>query len=154
MTLARPIIYLGIPLGGNPKRKLFQDGVVKQVSWRLENWKWVFFSLGDRVTLIHACLSSIPVYWIFLFKVPVSLIECLEGIMRNSLWAGNGEERRDHLVKWEVRASIELLDVWALRIYLGTCHYRNLSFLWHKVNKNVHGSQWNGLDVVAMRSTQ
>lgn len=46
-----------------------------------------------RVTLIQAFLSSILVYYMSLFKVLASVIERLEDVMRNFVWAVNGEKK-------------------------------------------------------------
>ena len=34
-----PINYFGLPLGGNPRKIVFWDSVVKKVAKRLDGWK-------------------------------------------------------------------------------------------------------------------
>ena len=36
-----------------------------------------------------------------LFKMPSSVVNKVEKLMRSFLWEGVGEGKRDHLVKWE-----------------------------------------------------
>ncbi|CAL2262014.1 unnamed protein product [Prunus armeniaca] len=96
-----PMMYLGLPLGGNPRSIGFWDPVFEKVQRRLQKWKRAFLSRGGRLTLIQAVLSSIPTYYMSLFKMPVSVINKLEKLMRSFLWEGVEVGKRDHLVKWE-----------------------------------------------------
>lgn len=52
-----------------------------------------------RLTLIQAALSNMPTYFMSLFKMPNQVIKKVEMIMRNFLWEGTEEGKRDHLVK-------------------------------------------------------
>lgn len=62
------ISYLRAPLGSNSRSESFQDEVVEKVSRQLKSWKGILLSLGGIVTLIQACLSSIPLYYLSLFR--------------------------------------------------------------------------------------
>ncbi|RVW20057.1 LINE-1 retrotransposable element ORF2 protein, partial [Vitis vinifera] len=70
-----PILYLGLPLGGNPKTSGFWDPVIERISRRLDGWQKAYLSFGGRITLIQSCLTHMP---------------CV------------GEGKRDHLVNWDV----------------------------------------------------
>ncbi|CAL8992525.1 unnamed protein product, partial [Prunus brigantina] len=50
-----PMMYLGLPLGGNPKAIGFWEPVLEKVQRRLQKWKRAFLSRGGRLTLIQAC---------------------------------------------------------------------------------------------------
>jgi hypothetical protein len=76
--------------------------VIERVEKRLDGWKKAFLSKGGRLTLIQAVLSSLPTYYMSLFKIPVSVAKRMESMMRNFLWEGIGEGRKDHLINWEV----------------------------------------------------
>ena len=41
-----PILYLGLPLGGNPKACGFWDPVIERISSRLDGWQKAYLSLG------------------------------------------------------------------------------------------------------------
>ena len=87
------------PLGGNPKTIGFWDPVVERISRRLDGWKKVYLSLGERITLIQSCLSHIPSYFLSLFKIHVSIVSKIEKMQRDFLWSEAGEENKDHLIK-------------------------------------------------------
>ena len=68
-----PILYLGFPLGGNPIACGFWDSMIERISRRLDRWQKAYLSFDGRITLIHSCLSHIPNYFLFLFKIPASV---------------------------------------------------------------------------------
>ncbi|CAL8989771.1 unnamed protein product [Prunus brigantina] len=151
-----PMKYLGLPLGGNPKAIVFWDPVLKKVQRRLQKWKRAFLSRGGRLTLIQAVLSSIPTYYMSLFKMPASVVNKLEKLMRSFLWEGVEEGKRDHLVKWERVANSK--DEGGLGV--GSLKEKNEALrtkwlwrfpmepnsLWATVVKSKYGSATNGWD--------
>ncbi|RVX21451.1 hypothetical protein CK203_002322 [Vitis vinifera] len=43
-----PILYLGLPLGGNPKASGFWDPVIERISRRLDGWQKAYLSFGGK----------------------------------------------------------------------------------------------------------
>ena len=72
-----PILYLGLPLGGNPKACGFWDPVIKRISRRLDGWQKTYLSFGGRITLIHSCLSHIPSYFLSFSRFPLQWLQKL-----------------------------------------------------------------------------
>ncbi|KAK3222581.1 hypothetical protein Dsin_009606 [Dipteronia sinensis] len=66
-----PITYLGLPLGANPISKTFWNPVILKIENRLAPWKRRFLSKEGRLVLIKEVLSSIPTYYMSVFKIPV-----------------------------------------------------------------------------------
>ncbi|RVW83275.1 Transposon TX1 uncharacterized 149 kDa protein [Vitis vinifera] len=97
-----PILYLGLPLGGNPRAGGFWDPVIERISRRLDGWQKTYLSFGGRITLIQSCLTHMPCYFLSLFKLPASVAAKIERLQRDFLWSGIGEGKRDHLVRWDV----------------------------------------------------
>ncbi|RVX22620.1 putative ribonuclease H protein [Vitis vinifera] len=151
-----PILYLGLPLGGNPKSGSFWDPVIETISSRLDGWQKAYLSFGGRITLIQSCLTHMPCYFLSLFKIPASVAVRIERLQRDFLWSGVGEGKRDHLVSWDVvckskmkgglglgRISLRnsaLLGKWLWR------YPREGSALWHQVILSIYGSHSNGWD--------
>ena len=80
-----PIKYLGLPLGGNPTKKIFWEPMITKVARRLDGWKRAFLSRGGRLTLIRFVLSSLPIYFLSLFRMPQGVANAIEKLMRDFL---------------------------------------------------------------------
>ena len=93
-----PTKYLGLPLGDNPTRKSFWEPVVTKIVKRLDGWKRAFLFRGSCLTLIRLVLSSLPIYFLSLFKMPQGVADTIEKLMRDFLWGGEAESS-SHLVK-------------------------------------------------------
>ncbi|XP_062112656.1 uncharacterized protein LOC133823825 [Humulus lupulus] len=60
-----------------------------------------FLSRSGRLTLIQSVLSSIPMYYLSLFRIPKSVVGFIEKLMRDFLWEGADRSGADHLVSWQ-----------------------------------------------------
>ena len=149
-----PILYLGLPLGGNPKAYSFWDLVIERISRRLDGWQKAYLSFGGRITLIHSCLSHIPNYFLSLFKIPASMAAKIERLQRDFLWSGVGECKRHRLISWDVVCKlkakgglgfrkISLRNLALLRKWLWR-YPRESSTLWHQVILRIYGIHSNG----------
>jgi hypothetical protein len=68
-----PLKYLGLLLRASYKVKSIWDGVVEKIERWLANWKMIYLSKSDKVTLIKSILSSLPMYFMSLFPFPGGL---------------------------------------------------------------------------------
>ncbi|RVX15688.1 Transposon TX1 uncharacterized 149 kDa protein [Vitis vinifera] len=124
-----PILYLGLPLGGNPRAGGFWDPVIERISRRLDGWKKAYLSFGGRITLIQSCLTHMPCYYLSLFKLPASVAAKIERLQRDFFMVRDWEGKKDHLVrKW----------LWR--------YPREGSALWHQVILSIYVSHSNGWD--------
>lgn len=96
-----PIKYLGLPLGANPSRKQVWQPVVERIKKKLSGWKRRLLSYAGRVTLIKYVLSSLPIFYMSLFKIPVCAAKEIDKIQARFLWEGDDSHRKIHLVKWK-----------------------------------------------------
>ena len=64
-----PFVYLGLSIGGNPRRLAFWDPVILSIKSRLSGWKSRFLSFGGHMTLLKSVLTSLPVYALSFFKL-------------------------------------------------------------------------------------
>ncbi|KAK2662349.1 hypothetical protein Ddye_000923 [Dipteronia dyeriana] len=76
---SHPISFMGFLLRGRPGSKAFWDPLVDKIEKRLAPWKMKFLSKGGRLVLIKAVISSIPTYFLSVFKIPVSVETLLKG---------------------------------------------------------------------------
>ncbi|MCI45314.1 putative RNA-directed DNA polymerase, partial [Trifolium medium] len=65
-----PFLYLGLPIGGHPRRLVFWEPVVSRLKNRLSGWKSQFLSFGGRLVLLKSVLTSLLVYALSFFKAP------------------------------------------------------------------------------------
>ncbi|KAK3224465.1 hypothetical protein Dsin_011490 [Dipteronia sinensis] len=97
-----PITYLGLPLDANPSKKNFWNPVIQKIENRLAPWKSRFLSKGRRLVLIKAVLSSIPIFYMSAFKMPVGVAQKIKRIQRSFFWGDGVEKRKIHTVSWEM----------------------------------------------------
>ncbi|KAK3218241.1 hypothetical protein Dsin_012211 [Dipteronia sinensis] len=95
-----PIPFLGFPLGGRPGSKTFWETLVDKFDKRLAPWKRRFLTKIGRLVLIKAIISSIPTYFLSVFKISVGIAHRIERIQRNFLWGDSDAKRRLHDVRW------------------------------------------------------
>jgi hypothetical protein len=82
---ALPMNYLGLLLGARYKSKAFWDLVLEKMGRKLVGWKKLYLSKGARLTLIKSTISSLPVYFLYLFPIPTSVNRWIERLQREFL---------------------------------------------------------------------
>lgn len=97
-----PLLYLGLPLGANPRRKKTWQPVVEKVKAKLALWKRRTLSFAGRLTLIKSVLDSLPGYYISLFKVPKGVAKEIDKWRATFLWGSSEIRRKIHLVNWKL----------------------------------------------------
>ena len=93
-VMVTPFIYLGLPVGGSHKRGVFWSGVLERVQSKLSRWRGRCLSLAGRICLIKSVLSSIPLFFMSLFKLPSVVAEKLVRLQRNFLWGWGSDGRK------------------------------------------------------------
>ena len=96
-----PTRYLGLPLGDPHRASGVWDSIEERFRKRLSSWKRQYISKGGRLTLIRSTLSSLPIYFLSLFRMPKIVCARLEKIQRDFLWGGGNLDRKPHLVNWK-----------------------------------------------------
>lgn len=100
-VISLPISYLGLPLGAQSNSKAIWNPVLEMISKRLSIWKGRYLSKGGKLILFKSVLSSLPIYFLSLFKVPVSIANQIERIQRSFLWNSDCRQKKIHWVKWK-----------------------------------------------------
>jgi hypothetical protein len=65
-----PFTYLGVPLHYEKLRREEIQPIVDKIMKRISGWKGKLMSYEARLTLLKACLASIPIYLMSIVKFP------------------------------------------------------------------------------------
>ncbi|GAU38071.1 hypothetical protein TSUD_318650 [Trifolium subterraneum] len=96
-----PFLYLGLPIGGDPRRLSFWEPVLARLKNRLIGWKSRFLSFGGRLTLLKSVLTSLPVYALSFFKAPSGTISSIESLLVKFFWGGREDNRKISWINWQ-----------------------------------------------------
>jgi len=83
-----PFKYLGLEVGGNPRKVKFWEPVLTKLKARLNVWKGRFLSMAGRICLIKSVISAIPLFYLSIFKAPESVYKSIISIQRRFLGMG------------------------------------------------------------------
>lgn len=97
-----PMTYLGLPLSSKKLNKNAYLPLIQRFNNRLAGWAAKHLTIAGRVVLINQILSSLPVYYMSCFKIPIWVIQEIDKIRRNFLWHGVNDHKKMNLVDWEV----------------------------------------------------
>lgn len=87
---------------------------IKPICYKIHDWRWLitklekrinlwllkYLSLGGRLIMLKAVLSSLPAYWALLAKIPQVVLRKLNSLMFQFLWSGNLDGGHYHLSNW------------------------------------------------------
>lgn len=148
-TFTSPFNYLGVKVGGVMSRIKSWDEVTCKLSSRLSKWKIKTLSIGGRLTLLKSVLSSIPLYHMSIFKVPMGVLKNMESI-RIIFFNGDGSSNRkmawvcwDKVLASKKKGGLGVSSFFALnRALLFKWVWRFISqgsSLWSRFIKAIHG---------------
>ncbi|XP_026396605.1 uncharacterized protein LOC113291268 [Papaver somniferum] len=95
-----PKSYLGLPLCDKYKGIHKRYKIVDTFTVKLTGWKRPLLTRDGKIILIKSALSILPVYYMYLFEMPKSVVLKLETTMKNFLWNDINGKRKMHLVKY------------------------------------------------------
>ena len=83
--------YLGMLLGTPYKIASVWNPILERMEKKLSGWKRLYLLKGGGggLTLAKSTLSSLPMYYLSLFVIPVAVADRLEQIQRNFLWGSS-----------------------------------------------------------------
>ncbi|GKD44047.1 RNA-directed DNA polymerase, eukaryota, reverse transcriptase zinc-binding domain protein [Tanacetum coccineum] len=100
-TLSTPFNYLGVKVGAPSSRSSSWEEVLSKISYRLSKWKLKSLSIGGRFTLLKSVLSSMPLYHMSIYKVPMGVLNKMESLRRNFFNGVDNKERKISMIGWK-----------------------------------------------------
>jgi hypothetical protein len=99
-----PIKYLGVSLHFTKLRRQDLQPVIDKIIKRIAGWRGRLLSYAGRLTLLKACLASIPIYLLSLsvIKFPRWAINMINSQMGHFLWNDSVDRRKYHLANWQL----------------------------------------------------
>ncbi|XP_058739158.1 uncharacterized protein LOC131611048 [Vicia villosa] len=88
--------FLGIPIGFDPRKESTWKPLVLKLKKRLGSWKNRFLNLGGIVTLLKFILTSLTIFTMSFYKMPLKVVKEVNRIQKNFLWGGMEERRKIH----------------------------------------------------------
>lgn len=93
-------MYLGIPIGGNPRREALWRPILEKMRRCLSSWKQRSLSFGGRVCLVNSVLTALPLFFLSFFRIPKGVLRSARRIMRNFLWGGSEVDSKIAWMSW------------------------------------------------------
>ena len=88
--------------------------MLEKVKKKLDGWKGGCLSGGGRLILIESVLASLPTYFLSIFRITLKVKNDLEKRMRYFLWDGCDNNKKDHLINWDIVSKAK--NKWGLGI--------------------------------------
>ena len=96
-----PCKYLGLPLHIRAIGRVDIQPLIDKVGGTLASWKGKLLNREGRLKLVNSVLSSLPTYFLTVFKLPKWGIKKIDRLRRSFLWKGEAETNGAHcLVNW------------------------------------------------------
>ena len=74
---------------------------MKQQIWKkLQGWESKLLSQAGREILIKTIAQALPTYTMSCFKIPLTLCNEIEALIRKFFWGQRGDNRKIHWLKW------------------------------------------------------
>ncbi|KAF3778009.1 putative ribonuclease H protein [Nymphaea thermarum] len=96
-----PADYLGVPFFCG---RLIEDmccPLISKMESKLAGWKARILSFAGRIILIKYVLSTLPHYWMMVFRLPGRINKKLENICKRFLWNDGESTRHIHHISWD-----------------------------------------------------
>jgi len=100
--MGTPFNYLGLEVGGNPRKKKFWEPVLNKLKSRLSVWKRRFLSMAGRICLIKSVITAILLCYLSLYKAPESVCKSIISIQRRFLWGWGKDNKPISWVSWKI----------------------------------------------------
>jgi len=141
-------VYLGLSIGGDSRRLIFWEPLLRSIKSRLSGYNSRFLSFGGQLVLLKSVLTSLPVYALSFFKAPSGIISSLNSIFTTFFWGGYEDHRKLPWVSWTTicsRREVGGLGVRRLREFNVRCKENGVGAYWRRGVVYGTGSWWRDM---------
>ncbi|GKB88254.1 putative RNA-directed DNA polymerase, eukaryota, reverse transcriptase zinc-binding domain protein [Tanacetum coccineum] len=96
-----PFKYLGVLVGGNMNLCSNWEVVIQKFRSKLSLWKACLLSVGGRLSLIKSVLSSLTIYYMSIYMMPITVQKKLESMRNNFFIGGDMDDKKMTWVRWK-----------------------------------------------------
>jgi hypothetical protein len=97
-----PFKYLGILIHFRRLRNCEWKPLEDRFETKLSNWIGKLLSYGDRLTLINSVLTSLPMFRLSFFEIPVGVRKRLDFYRSRFFWEREDNKKKYRLKKWNI----------------------------------------------------
>jgi hypothetical protein len=92
--------YLGIPIDKKRIKNSDWNGPIGKIEKRLGSWIGKNMSIAGRTILINSSISSITLYMLSFYRLPVGVDKKFSTLSSKFLWGDDPTKKKYHLVRW------------------------------------------------------
>ena len=93
-----PLKYLGIPVDEKRIKNSDWNPAVEKIEKKMGSWQGKIIPIGGRSQLINASLTSVPLYMLSFFRVPVGIRKKMDSYRAKFLW--DEDEKKGNTIWW------------------------------------------------------
>ena len=97
-----PFRYLGIPIHYRKLLNKEWKPVEDRFDRKLGSWAGKLLSYGDRLVLINAVLTSLPMFLLSFFEIPKGVRKRLDIYRSRFFWQSDQQKKKYRLTKWSI----------------------------------------------------
>lgn len=98
-----PFKYLGLPLSDSRLQRQEFTHLIQKIRNRLTGWASKLLSIAGRVVLINSVITTMPIYYMSVFRMPKWVLQEIDQIRRTFLWQGVTQgQRKIHQAEWSL----------------------------------------------------
>jgi hypothetical protein len=107
-----PFSYLGLPISDRTLTATDWGPLAAKVGKRAEPWMGKLMSSAARLTLINACLSSLPLHAMAVCLLGEGPHNIMDRHRSRFYWEANSTKRKYHWVRWSAICRPKSLGAW------------------------------------------
>ena len=97
-----PFRYLGVPIHYRKLRNSEWNPIESRFVSKLGCWQSKMLSYGDRLVLINAVLTSLPMFMLSFIEIPKGVRKRLDFFRSRFFWQSNDTKKKYRLTKWNI----------------------------------------------------